>query len=239
MSSGHSRGCWVTLRDPMVAARVASGGFDWVCVDRQHAPIDEGDLTEIARATAGSAAALHVRVRANTAAEIGFALDVGARVVIVPMVDTAEEAREAARAALYPPEGRRSWGQVSAAWSEVVPPAEANARTGVWAMIETPDGLENCRAIAATPGISGLFVGPFDLALGLGTSRDELLAASGPGSPLFRIADAAQSAGIAAGAYAGDPRSAEALSTAGFTHLAIATDIALLDDAIARVVAGP
>ncbi len=237
MTPERSRGCWVTLRDPVVAARVAAGGFDWVCVDRQHAAIDERALAEIARATASSTAALHVRVRSNSVAEIGFAVDVGARVVIVPMVDSAAGARQAALSAFYPPEGQRSWGQLSATWSDVVPAAEANARTGVWAMIETPAGLENCREIAATPGISGLFVGPFDLSLGLGMSRDELLAMRGSGSPLARIVDAARSAGIAAGAYAGDLSLADALSGAGFTDLAITTDIGLLDDAIARAVA--
>src|SRR5690606_10772726 len=107
------RGCWVTLRDPLVARRLAAGGFDWICVDRQHSVIDDSDLAEIARATHSLTASLHVRVRSASAADIGFALDVGARVVIVPMVDTADMARAAASAAYYPPTGRRSWGPLS------------------------------------------------------------------------------------------------------------------------------
>lgn len=221
----------------MVAARLAGGGFDWVCVDRQHAAIDERGLVEIARATAGSAAELRVRVRSNSAAEIGFALDVGASVVIVPLVNSAADARAAALAALYPPQGHRSWGQVSAGWSEVVPAAVANERTGVWAMIETREGLENCREIAATPGITGLFVGPFDLSLGLGMSVDELVMATGSASPLARVADAAATVGITAGAYAGDPSRVAALAAAGFTDIAVTTDVALLDDGIVRALA--
>jgi 4-hydroxy-2-oxoheptanedioate aldolase len=215
---------------------LANGGFDWVCVDRQLAAIDERDLTEIARATVGSAAALHVRVRSNTAAEIGFALDVGARIVVVPMVDSAVDAHRAVSAAYYPPLGRRSWGQLSSMWSNVVPAVEANACTGVWALIETPEGLENAAEIAAVPGITGLFVGPYDLSFGLGITLDELLAADGKSGPLARVAETAKSAGITAAAYAGKAAVAAVLAAAGFTDIAIVTDVALIDDAIARTV---
>lgn len=237
MTRSPGRGCWITLPDPMVVARIAAGGFDWVCVDRQHATISERDLTEIARATAGSAAALHVRVRSNSTADIGFALDVGARVVVVPMVGSALEARRASMAAYYPPVGRRSWGQISAAWSSVVPPSEANARVGVWAMIETAEGLENCREIAETPGITGLFVGPYDLSMDLGMSLDELLALRGPDAPLARVANAAQEAGIVAGAYAGDSARAVMLSDIGFAGIAIMTDLGLLDEGMKQALA--
>lgn len=235
-SDGIARGCWVTLSDPLVARRLAEGGFDWICVDRQHSVIEDRDLAEIARATHGLAASFRVRVRSASAADIGFALDVGASVVVVPMVDTAAMARSVVSAAYYPPVGQRSWGQISTAWTDLVAPSTANDRVGVWAMIETRAGLENAQEIAAVPGITGLFVGPYDLSIGLGLSLDELLMAREPDSPLLRIVAAARAAGVTAAAYAGDPSRAGTLADAGFTEVAITSDVALLEDGIRRAV---
>ena len=112
-----------------------------------------------------------MRVGANDAAPIGRALDAGAAGVIVPLVNTAEEAARAVAASRYPPAGIRSYGP-GRSLAGVGPLAtEINDAVTVLAMIETAEGLANVEAIAATPGLDGLYIGPSDLTIGLGEPR--------------------------------------------------------------------
>ncbi len=107
-------------------------------------------------------------------------------------------------------------------------PGEVNASVRLAIMIETPQALEELEAIASTPGVSCLFVGPFDLALSLGTTVPALLADESAASPLTRVVAAARATGVAAGAFGGDPATARALAARGFTFVAAATDTAAL-----------
>src|SRR5690348_17893295 len=113
-----------------------------------------------------------VRVARNGAAEIGTALDAGAVGVIVPLVETAEEARQAVDAARYPPQGNRSGGGVRPLmdFKRYVPAANEHVLVAV--MIETKRGVANAAAIAATPGVDMVFIGTGDLALSLGVFPD-------------------------------------------------------------------
>ena len=183
--AARSRGVWTFTADVDLLRRLAAGGFDWVAVDAQHGPVDRAGLHVIGRALADAVAPFVVRVPSVDAAWIGAALDAGAAAVIVPSVTGTSDAVLAARASRYPPEGDRSWGPFPPLWGGTAPDAaEANAATVCLAMIETAGALADVDEIAATPGIDGLFVGPFDLALSLGTSVDALLDDHAPGSPL-------------------------------------------------------
>ncbi|PZO69096.1 MAG: hypothetical protein DI640_15520, partial [Sphingomonas taxi] len=102
-------------------------------------------------------------------------------------------------------------------------------------MVETATGLANCEAIAQTPGLHMIFVGPWDLALALGLSLDELLSLEGDASPLVRIAAACSAAGIRAGAFAGTPERGRALVALGFEVVAIATEDSLFAAGAASV----
>ncbi len=167
-----------------------------------------------------------VRVEANNATPIGRALDAGATGVIVPLVDNAEDAAFAVRAAKYPPSGIRSYGPTRAGLRIGPVPAESDAATVVLAMIETASGLENVEEICATPGLDGIYVGPSDLCLAIGGKF--------PGDPevaeefeaaIKRIAEVAAAAGVAAGIHNHDGASAKARLAQGYTYATVSSDI--------------
>lgn len=144
-------------------------GFDWICIDLQHGLMDYSHLTQLMPAIAHAPATPLVRVAANQGDQIGKALDAGAHGVIVPMVNTAEEAQRAAAACRYPPQGLRSCGPIRAAMHEGMAYLKtANDQVACVVMIETQQGLDNVDAIAAVDGVDALFVGPMDLCYGLG-----------------------------------------------------------------------
>jgi 4-hydroxy-2-oxoheptanedioate aldolase len=236
--AARSRGIWTFTADVDLLRRLAAAGFDWVAVDAQHGPVDRAALHALGRGLAGSGATLVVRVPAVDPAWIGAALDAGAAAVVVPSVNGRPDAVRAARASRYPPEGERSWGPFPPLWGGRAPDAEAaNATVRCLVMVETPGALDDVDAIAATPGVDGLFVGPFDLALALGTTVDQLLDDSAPGAPLPRVVAAAERHGILVAAFAGTPENARRLRAHGIHCLAVTTDIAVVDAGVSATLA--
>jgi 4-hydroxy-2-oxoheptanedioate aldolase len=235
-----SPGAWLNLTEPVAGYLLATAGFDWLCIDEQHGgagPADTaaliGAATAAAGATGGVPPEVLVRVSWNRPEHIGRALDSGARGVIVPMVESEAQAEAAASACRYPPRGRRSWGPSRTGYA--VPGggtvAESNERVLCLVMIETPRALDRIEAIAAVPGVDGIFVGPFDLSIALGLAVDDLLADGAPDAPLSRISAACRAAGILAGAYAGSVDRAEVLRERGFDFVAVTSDTELLQSA--------
>lgn len=171
-------GYWSQLPVPAVQERAARHGYDYVCFDAQHGFLDYHAVLngligiDAGAALAGSACGGMVRVAANDPALIGQALDAGAQGVIVPLIDTPEQARAAARACRFPPLGTRSYGPMRAGLRSGPRTADMNAEVACIAMIETHEGLANLDAIAAVEGIDGLYVGPGDLMLAPG-GRDD------------------------------------------------------------------
>lgn len=228
--AAQSRGVWAFTADVDLLRRLASSGFDWVAVDAQHGPIDRAALHAIGRALADAASPFVVRVPAVDPAWIGAALDAGAAAVIVPSVTGSADASLLARASRYPPEGDRSWGPFAPLWGGTAPdPAAANAEVRCLALVETAGALDEVDEIASTPGVDGLFVGPFDLALALGTSVDALLDDHAPSSPLEVVVAAAARHGILVGAFAGSPDHAARLRAHGIHCLAVTTDLGIVD----------
>ena len=225
----NSRGVWTFTADADLLLRCAAGGFDWVAGDAQHGPVDRAGLHAIGRAFADAVTPFVVRVPAVALAWIGAALEAGAAAVIVPSVTGAADAVLVARASRYPPEGDRSWGPFAPVWGGTAPdPVAANAGVRCLALIETAGALADVDEIAATPGIDGLFVGPFDLALSLATSVDALLDDHSPGSPLEMVVAAAARHGILVAAFAGSPGNAARLRAHGIDCLAVATDLGVV-----------
>jgi len=225
-----SRGVWCNDSSPGAVARLARSGFDWVCLDGQHGVYGRSELVEAARSYPDDGAELAVRVASNDFAAIGAALDVGATTVIVPQVDSPAEAARAVAATYYPPRGRRSRGQITQTWGRAATePEVANAQTTCAVMIESAAALEQVEAIAAVPGVSCLFVGPFDLSLTLGTTVDAVLDDDSATSPLGRIAAAAADHGVGVGAFGGTPAYADRFARRGITCLVVATDLWLLE----------
>lgn len=219
-----THGVWCSLSSPTLLGLVARSGFDWVALDAQHGEFDRRALVEAGRTLTASGHRFAVRVAAGDAAGIGLALDAGASSVVVPLVDTEEDARAAVTAAHYPPVGQRSWGPFAPLWGSPVTTA-LEASPQVVVMIESALGLSHVEAIAAVPGVDVVFVGPFDLALSLGTTVEDLLADP---APLARVRQAADAAGVAVAAFAGTPERAGLLRELGFDCLAVTTDAALV-----------
>ncbi len=225
----HSRGIWTNTADVDLLLRLAGSGFDWLALDAQHGPVDRGALHRLGRALAATHTPFLVRVPAVDPAWIGAALDAGAAGVVVPSVTRAVQAEQAALASRYPPLGERSWGPFPPLWGGVAPdPEVANELVRCWVMVETPGALDDVEAIAATPGVDGLFVGPLDLALSLGTSVEALLDDRSPDGPLARVVAAAERQGILVGAFAGSPEVARRLRGHGIGFLAVTTDSAVV-----------
>jgi len=164
-----SFGGWSVLPGSLPAELMGRAGFDWVIIDTQHGGVVPGDLVPMIQALELSGTTPVIRVPWNDPPTIMRVLDFGARGVIVPMVNTAGDAREAAAAARYPPLGIRSFGPTRAAHDS---PSSANDDVVLLAMIETAEALENADEIAETPGVDGLFIGPVDLGLSMGLPLD-------------------------------------------------------------------
>jgi len=222
-------GVWCVLGEPRTVAQIGQSGFAWIGLDMQHGAFDDTSLMSTMQmlSTLPQSPMVAVRVAELSDARIGRALDLGADIVIVPMIETVEQAQQAVAAAYYPPNGRRSWGSLVSQWGHVAPtPAASNPE--VWVMLETPAGVEAAEEILAVPGVAAVFVGPFDLAIGLGVDVTDLLKAQHADDPLPRIVAAARRTQKQTGAFAGDPTRAEALRSIGFSRVAVATDSALL-----------
>lgn len=161
-------GAWCSTTNALAAEAMAVAGYDYVCVDLQHGAVSYSDALPMLVAIAGRGAAPLCRVPVNDAAAIGKVLDAGALGVIVPLVNTAADAARAVAACRYPPRGVRSFGPVRAASVMGTRDVADLERVVCAVMVETRAGLDNLAAIAATPGIDAIYVGPSDLALGLG-----------------------------------------------------------------------
>lgn len=160
-------GGWLGTSSPLVLDACRAEGLDFVALDTQHSALTLGDCAMLLAMHALDDFAVIVRVESNDPAKIGKALDVGAAGVIVPLVETAEQARLAAMACQFPPKGVRSYGPVRPDIAGMSP-SELDERAFLFVMIETELGLQNAAAIAATPGIDGIFIGPADLSIALG-----------------------------------------------------------------------
>ena len=227
-------GYWISSDNPPATERISLLGYDYVVLDAQHGLIDDrGLLTGLIAVEAAGGTGL-VRVGAVDPAPIGRALDAGAAGVIVPLIDSLEDAATAVAAAHYPPAGRRSFGPTRSGLRIGPDPREADSSVLVLGMIETAGGLAAVESIAATPGMDGLYVGPSDLGLALG--------AASPGDPsieqefgaaLRRIVAACDANGIVAGIYCPSGAIAAERSAAGFSFVTVANDLSHLEAAAA------
>jgi 4-hydroxy-2-oxoheptanedioate aldolase len=224
---------WCAAASPLVAETIARAGYEAAILDSQHGMWDMASLIAGIGAVHHGGAAPGVRVPLNDYAAVSRALDCGAEAVIAPMINTVADARAFAAAAKYPPLGERSWGPLRAMPLQGRTVStdylrEANDGTLSLAMIETRTALENVDAIAATPGIDALFIGPYDLSTALsgGTAQD--IDAPEVNKAIDRIADAARKAGKVPGIYCRDPARARAMTKRGFRFLTIGSDLGLI-----------
>lgn len=225
-------GGWLTTADPQIAEYLASAGFDEICVDQQHGLADGADLASMFRALEVHGVAPTTRVPANDFGAIGKALDVGAVAIIVPMVGSPDEAAAAAAACHYPPRGHRSIGPLRGTFVRASDRLDALDEAACVVMIETAEGVRNADAIAATPGIDAIYIGPGDLALGLGLSAwpedwdaEQALVHA---EAVERIRAACLRHGVAPGIHTGDGATARGYLEQGFLMVTVANELGLI-----------
>ncbi len=219
-------GCWCSLANPITTEVLGLAGFDWILLDGEHAPNDVTTLVPQLMALKDSASAPVVRPSWNDTVEIKRLLDAGFHNLLIPFVESRDDAQRAVRATRYPPEGVRgvSVAQRFNRYGTVPEPLlGANAQVSVVVQIESPAGVRAAREIAAVGGVDGLFVGPSDLAAGYG-----LLGR--PGEPVVQAAiaevfAAAAAEGKAAGILAPVEADARRYLQMGATFVAVGSDL--------------
>ena len=219
---------WCSIGNPFTAEIMAAQGFDSITVDMQHGALDYSNLLPMFQAMRASGACLMARVPWNEPGIIMKALDAGAYGIICPMVNSAADAAAFIRCLRYPPQGERSFGPTRVSFAAGANyAAEANDNLLGFAMIETAEAFANVDAIAATPGLDGLYIGPADLTLSLsqgrlppGFDREEpqMVAA------IQTILAAAKQAGIRAGIHCGTPEYAAKAIGWGFDLTTVGGD---------------
>ena len=212
---------WLSLGNLAIVEMAVRAGAEAVVIDMQHGLFERRDLEAAIGMVPPSIPCL-VRVEDLSPIAIGRALDAGAEGVIVPLVETAAQARAAVSACHYPPKGTRSGGGVRPLSDFLAYRAAADDAIAVGVMIETAEGLANAAAIAGVPGIDFVFIGTGDLALSLGTFP----------KPERRHEDAIQAvlaacryAGVPCGIFTGSPEMAARRRAQGFAMTVVANDI--------------
>jgi len=214
-------GGWVTIPDVLAVRAMAAAGLDYVVIDLQHGSATERDLPALTTAIAAAGAAPVGRVRHAHPADIGRALDLGCVGVIVPNVESAEQAAAVAGACHYPPTGYRSGGGVLASAEEPF----------CVIMVESRAAMAELEATLAVPGVDGIYVGPRDLSYSLGCElnpRDPVLRPA-----LERIWAACAAAGTPVGVHSADGATAKDYRDNGCRLVNVASDVL----AIARTTA--
>ncbi|MFJ1292449.1 HpcH/HpaI aldolase/citrate lyase family protein [Paracoccus yeei] len=232
---------FLSLPSGFSAEIMAGLGFDALTVDLQHGLADANGAIAMFQAVQGRPVAPMARVPANDAAAIGRVLDGGAVGVICPLVNTAPEATRFVAACRYPPQGGRSYGPARAVLAHGADYATAAAEEIVtFAMIETAEAMQNLDAIAATPGLDALYIGPADLTLGLtgrrhriGFDREEPEMVQA----ILRIRDAAHAAGLRVALHCGGPDYARRARDWGFDMVTLSGDSRFLAEAARASVA--
>jgi 4-hydroxy-2-oxoheptanedioate aldolase len=224
---------WCGLPYPIIAELVGREGFPAVTLDGQHGLWDIASMVAGIAQVRQAGAAPIVRVPVGEFATVSRALDFGAEGIIAPMINTPADARAYASFAKFPPIGERSWGPHRATTLANMPDQkvylrEANELTITFAMIETQTALDNVEAIAATPGIDALFLGPADLSIALSKGSNVDPMAGEVDRELDRIIAATSKAGKIMGAYCHSGERAVALAKRGIRFLAVGSDLAFL-----------
>jgi 2-keto-3-deoxy-L-rhamnonate aldolase RhmA len=231
-------GTLLSLPSPELAEIAADAGFDWLFLDMEHGSLETGDVLRMVQAARGPCACV-VRVPEGREMWVKKALDAGAAGIIVPHVNSAEEAARAVHWAKYPPEGGRSVGfsranRYGARFQENV--ETANAETVVVAQVEHIDGVGAIEAILDVGGVDAVFVGPYDLSASLG--KPGQIQDPDVREAIAAVLAAAVRRRIPAGIFALDiPGSVKALKE-GYTFVCSGIDIGLFSQAASAILRG-
>lgn len=226
-------GSWITLAHPAIAEIMCQAGFDWVTIDIEHSVISLREVEELIRIAHLSNVAPLVRLTSNDPHQIKRVMDAGAHGIIVPMVNTEEQAIQAVESVYYPPRGKRGVGLARAQgygasfkeyknWVNEQHPI-------IIVQIEHIDAVNNIEKILSVPGVDGYIIGPYDLSASMGISgefdRPELVSA------IEKIKVTAKKMNKPGGVHIvePDPIALKTRIQEGFTFIAYSVDIRMLD----------
>ena len=223
-------GMWVGLAVGYCAEIAANAGFDWLLIDGEHAPNDLRTILHQLQSIAAYPSQAVVRPVTGDVGLIKQLLDIGAQTLLIPMIETAEQAELMVKATRYPPEGIRGVGSALARasrWNSLSNYLnEADEQICVLVQIESKKGLENIDAILAVEGVDGVFIGPADLSAALGHRGN-------PGHPevqeiIVSSIKKIRQAGKAAGILSADEKLAKHYLSLGTEFVAVGVDSSLL-----------
>ena len=229
LQKGVPLGTWLMSGAPATAEALGHAGFDFLVLDLEHVPIDAPQAIEHLRAIGNTPAAPVVRLPANDPVWIKRLLDAGAGTIMVPFVQNVEEARAAAAATRYPPEGIRGVAAVHRAsryGADATYLKTANANSFLIVQLETPEAVAAAPEIAAVPGIDALFLGPGDLCAAMGHMGD--IGHPEVQAKIEQAAKAAQAAGKPIGIVGPNPEMVQRFIGYGYNFTAIASDMGMM-----------
>ncbi|NTY90382.1 4-hydroxy-2-oxoheptanedioate aldolase [Pseudomonas putida] len=231
LRSGEAQiGLWLGLADAYCAELAANAGFDWLLIDGEHAPNDLRGMLSQLQAVAPYSSQAVIRPVIGDTALIKQVLDLGAQTLLVPMVESAEQARQLVKAVHYPPNGVRGVGSALARasrWNSIPGYLDlADEQMCLLVQIENKEGLANLDEILSVEGVDGVFIGPADLSAALGHRGN-------PGHPEVQaiIEDAIVrigQAGKAAGILSADEKLARRYIELGAAFVAVGVDTTVL-----------
>lgn len=229
MAGRQQVGLWVSLASAYSAEIVAGSGFDWLLIDTEHSPNEVDTTMAQLQAVAASPVSAVVRPAWNDKVLIKRHLDIGAQTLLVPYVQNEEEAAAAVAATRFPPRGVRGVAGMTRAtrFGRVADYAKrADAELCLLVQIETRDGIENLEAITRCEGVDGVFIGPADLAAGLGHVGD--MAHAEVQSVIREAIRRIRACGKGAGILATDDATARRYMEWGTTFTAVGLDAMVL-----------
>jgi 4-hydroxy-2-oxoheptanedioate aldolase len=215
-------GGWVTGPTLIGPEEFARAGYDYVGFDAQHSYLDDADIAAILRRIEQVPIATVVRLPNADPAPIGRVLDAGADGVVIAMIESADQAAAAVAATRYLPRGIRSFGPLRASLGH--DPAGLEARASVFAMIETAGALADLERICAVDGLTGIYVGPADLALSMGLDIVGALRNPKMLDALVRIHRTATDAGLVTGIHASTGDNGRDMAQLGFHMITLAAE---------------
>jgi 4-hydroxy-2-oxoheptanedioate aldolase len=231
-SGQPSFGTWLTLGDLYATRVLARMGWDWLTLDIEHSAIDWSQATTIFAAVADAGCVPLARVPEGSHHYIKRVLDAGAWGIVVPMVDTVEQAKIAIAAAKYPPIGNRSVGGGMHSMNFAAAAGEyyegANDNILVVLQTESPRGVENAEAIYSLPGCDAIFIGPNDLRFQMRQPDGTFPTAAEHEALVQRVVQAGKKVGTPTGIHAMDPDSALERARQGMQFIAVGSDLRMM-----------
>ena len=225
-----THGLWLGLAHPTVAEMAGRAGVDWCMIDAEHGPNDLPLIQAQLQALAGTGAEAAVRVPSADPIWIKRVLDAGAETVLVPMIESGDQAAVMVAATRYPPDGIRGVGAIvgrASQWGlETGYDQSANARTSLWVQVESAAGVAAIDDIAGTEGVDCVFIGPADLAADMGHHGDPVQ--PDVSEAISHVITRTRAAGKAAGIITLDPSTATGWTAKGANVIAFGIDSVML-----------